>query len=727
MPDLSQSPAPETFSMGDIYYLLFRHKGKILFFTFLGVLAAVAVFFLTPPVYRSEASLLVRYVTDTTVLDSASMGERITSPARGGENLINSEIEILLSYELVEKVLDDMGFSQFMPTATNRFDRARTAAIVRSRINIEVPKSSNIITVSFDGPDPAVSQDFLKRLVDAYLQKHIEIHRAAGAYEFLSQQTDQLRTRLSETEEELRKLKYSEGVVSIDETKRNISVRTEDLTTKLGELESSLAAAKARVDIMRPFSMSVPGRTSLVWVASTTNEAARALEFKLQRLRQRENELLATYTADSIPVKGLREQIKEAERQLAGETPSMVTNSMTSGVAAPDSSTAFLEAQSNLAELQARIAVQKDFLARTLEEARKIDSVESKIVQLQRNKELQEANYKYFCQSLEHARIDEALNTGRISNIGIVQSATLPSEKMRVKLPRNMAMALMFGVLAGLGLAGFQEYFHDQTLRKSTELQATFRVPVLMTVPLQKGVRKFLREGQGGPLLLSAANESEGGASDRKESEWLTDLSDYYEVLRDRLLSSLGPVSSGPCVLGVTSCSRGAGVSTLAAGLALAFARGGEHRVVLVNGDTDSLIPQIYGVNPITGLTEMMADSEGNTAVTQHNHFVVPSRETVPPATPAGYAPRFAALIQHLRNSKVGFVIVDLPPVSETGLTLRVGRLMDGLVLVIAAENVNRHVAEHVKEMLVQSGVKIIGTVLNKQRQYVPDWVYPTC
>lgn len=721
MADLPKSQTTDTLTIGDIYYLLFRHKGKILLFTLLGVMAAVAVYFMTPAIYRSEASLLVRYVTDTTVLDSASMGERITSPARGGENVINSEIEILLSYELVDKVLDDMGFSSFMPTATNRFDRARMAAIVRSRINIEVPKSSNIINVSFDGPDPTVSQDFLKRLIDAYLQKHIEIHRAAGAYEFLSQQTDQLRTRLTETEEELRKLKYSEGVVSIEETKRNISVRTEELTKKLGELESSLAAAKARVEIMRPLSMAVPGRTSLVWVASTTNEAARALEFKLQRLRQRENELLSTYTADSIPVRGLREQITEAERQLAGEAPSMVTNSITSGGTAPDSSAAFLEAQSVLAEFKARIAVQKDFLAQTLEEARKIDAVESKIVQLQRNKELQEANYKYFCQSLEHARIDEALNSGRISNIGIVQSATLPSEKMRVKLPRNMAMALLFGVVAGLGLAVFQEYFHDQTLRKPIELQATFRVPVLMTVPMVKGARSQLREGQGVPLLLSAPGGADGGVNGQM------DMSDYYEVLRDRLLSSLGPVASLPCVLGVTSCSRGAGVSTLAAGLAFAFARGGEHRVVLVNGNTDSLTPQIYGVNPITGLAEMMADADGNTAVTQHNHFVVPSRDTIPSPTHAGYAPRFAALIQHLRSSKAGYVIVDLPPVSETGLTLRVGRLLDGMMLVIAAESVSRHVAERVKEMLVQSDVKIIGTVLNKQQQYVPDWVYPTC
>ncbi len=724
MSDLPKSALPDALAIGDIYYLFFRHKGKILVFTLLGIVAAVAVFVLTPPVYRSEASLLVRYVTDTTVLDSASMGERITSPARGGENVINSEIEILLSRDLVEKVLDDMGFSLFMPTLTNRFDRARTAAKVREKINIEVPKSSNIINISFDGPDPSTSQEFLKRLTEAYLQKHIEIHRAAGAYEFLSQQTDQLRARLSETEDDLRKLKYSEGVVSIEETKRNISLRTEELTRKLGELESSLAAATARVEVMRPVRFLAGSvQTSVVWVTSTTNEMARSLESKLQRQRQRESELLSVYTADSIPVKSIREQISETERQLTGETPSVVTNSLTSGGSAPEDRSAFREAQATLAEFQARIAVQQAILARTLEEARKIDAVESKIVQLQRNKELQEANYKYFCQSLEHARIDEALNSGRISNISIVQPATLPSEKLRVKLPRNMALALLFGLLGGVGLAGFYEYVHDQTLRKPAELKAALHVPVLMTVPLEKRARGTLEAGQVGPLLLPASNEPKGGTSDRGESGVRIDLNDYFEVLRDRLLSAMGPTPSLPYVLGVTSCARGAGVSTLAAGLALSFARGGEQRVVLVNGDSETLIPQIYGVNPVTGLTEMAADAEGNTAVTQHNHFVVPSRDAVAPLQFAGHAARFAATIQYLRNSKTGVVIVDLPPVTETSLTLRIGRLLDGVVLVIASEKVNRYVADRVKELLVQSEAKIIGTVLNKQRQYVPDWV----
>jgi Mrp family chromosome partitioning ATPase len=68
-----------------------------------------------------------------------------------------------------------------------------------------------------------------------------------------------------------------------------------------------------------------------------------------------------------------------------------------------------------------------------------------------------------------------------------------------------------------------------------------------------------------------------------------------------------------------------------------------------------------------------------------------------------------------------------MPPVTETGLTLRISRLLNGVILVIAAEKVNRHVAEHAKEWLIQSDAKIIGSILNKRRQYVPNWLYSSC
>ena len=89
----------------------------------------------------------------------------------------------------------------------------------------------------------------------------------------------------------------------------------------------------------------------------------------------------------------------------------------------------------------------------------------------------------------------------------------------------------------------------------------------------------------------------------------------------------------------------------------------------------------------------------------------------------SGSASRYDALLQYLRSSQAGFVIVDLPPVSETSLTLRIGRLLDGAVLVVAAEKVSRHLAGRVKDLMKESDVRLVGTILNKQHQYAPEWI----
>jgi uncharacterized protein involved in exopolysaccharide biosynthesis len=59
-------PAPQGFILSpqEIISTLFRHKWKILFFSFLGFAAHGGVFTLKKPPYQSTARLLIRYVTD---------------------------------------------------------------------------------------------------------------------------------------------------------------------------------------------------------------------------------------------------------------------------------------------------------------------------------------------------------------------------------------------------------------------------------------------------------------------------------------------------------------------------------------------------------------------------------------------------------------------------------------------------------------------------------------
>src|SRR5688572_9257676 len=87
-------------SLDDIYFVLFRRKWIILFFALLGTAAAVAVYVLHKPIYRSESKLLVRYVVESKSLMPLGDNSQVRSADSGGNSIISSEIEILTSLDL---------------------------------------------------------------------------------------------------------------------------------------------------------------------------------------------------------------------------------------------------------------------------------------------------------------------------------------------------------------------------------------------------------------------------------------------------------------------------------------------------------------------------------------------------------------------------------------------------------------------------------------------------
>jgi len=50
--------------VGDILFILFRHKWKILILGLMGLAAAAAIYKLYPKAYASQARLFVRYVQE---------------------------------------------------------------------------------------------------------------------------------------------------------------------------------------------------------------------------------------------------------------------------------------------------------------------------------------------------------------------------------------------------------------------------------------------------------------------------------------------------------------------------------------------------------------------------------------------------------------------------------------------------------------------------------------
>src|SRR5689334_16030634 len=99
--NFDQEPQAGGLQLGDIYYILFRHKWKILICAVAGLVAAVALFRLKPPLYNSQAKLMVHYVVDPRVLPGP--GGDVRTPDTAGASIMNAEIEILTSFDLLRE------------------------------------------------------------------------------------------------------------------------------------------------------------------------------------------------------------------------------------------------------------------------------------------------------------------------------------------------------------------------------------------------------------------------------------------------------------------------------------------------------------------------------------------------------------------------------------------------------------------------------------------------
>src|SRR5438046_814719 len=312
MQENQTAPHPAGLALADVYYVLLRRKWLIASFAVLGVVAAIVVSWLMPRVYQSEAQLYIRYVLESRSPSQVGPDDRrIRQTEETGESLINNELAILSSLDLAQQVADVIGPEKFLGHGRGGSNRYDAAVVIQRNLQAEARKRSNVIRVAFQHSDPGVVQLVLNRVIEFYFKKHAEIHAVGAFDEFLTQETDQLRSRLVQTEEQLRLAKAKAGVISIEETKQGYTVQINRIRQELLDAEAQLAERKAAADRLAELLHTRPlGATNETVVASSEKIAEyRRLNALLDNLRTKEQDLLLLYTPSNSMVKGVQGQI----------------------------------------------------------------------------------------------------------------------------------------------------------------------------------------------------------------------------------------------------------------------------------------------------------------------------------------------------------------------------------------------------------------------------------
>jgi uncharacterized protein involved in exopolysaccharide biosynthesis/Mrp family chromosome partitioning ATPase len=762
MPEIAHPPSVLSFS--GILRALFKHKRKILILALIGLLGAAAVFFFYPPAYASQAKLLVRYVIERSgvdpTIDTATTGSGSRN-AQMTETVISSEAEILSSWDLAVQTAEALGPKKVLPRASNP-SSGDAAAKISKGLKVELRKGSNILFVTYTDRSPELAPLILNELITHYFIRHLEVHRSAGAFDFVTQQTDQVRAQLNQTEDALRPLREKVGIISLATGTAALDAELAKTQDELNDAEAQLAEQKARVQEMgvadtrtKPSSASPPNASQTNTKPTAGNTAAQApaavsgdqpasaasatepasnsdiLEYqallgRLEGLHKTEGVLRSKYTDANAIVQSNQRQIQELEkkrRDLEAAHPSLpdTVRSLGHSGGGNQELNPSLE-KARLAGYEGKVAALKQRLHDVQEKINQLSDLRPQISELERKKELEEANYKYFQATLEKARIDEALDPSKMPNISAVQKASPP---MLETTFRNKLMLGLAGGGLGLGvaIALLLELVLNRTVKAPSELENQLGIPLLLSIPYRNG-------NGAGPALPAPGGESDALALPQSSNglqiaPWDTNhfVRPYAEAIRDRLnlYFERHQMTHKPKLIGVTGLSAGAGTSTLAAGLAAALSEVGDGKVLLVDVKLGpGEVHPFFKGRPALSLPAVL-EANGTAESAAENLYLATVGSSSAGLAQLGLK-KFFEMMPNLKASDFDYIIFDMPPLTQTSPTLGMSGFMDKMLMVVEAEGTSRDTVKRSYRHLVVER-KNVSVVFNKARSYTPRWL----
>jgi len=654
--------------LSDILFALFKRKWTIILCALLGIIAAATFYFLFPPVYESQAKLLVRYVLERSAVDPIDGTKPTFQTSNDSDRVIGAEIEILTSWDLamqvaqaigpkrllapapvpdpVKRVAEAVGLKQLLSPSGASATETDAARSIILGLKVLSNKGSNIIFISYENRSPEMATLVLQELLSRYFVKHLEVHRSAGAFDFVSQQTDQVRTRLNQTEDALKSLRNKTGVVSL-----------------------------------------MDGSTALTAEAAKTQEDLNAAE------------------AELAEAKALVEQTGDNKSRKWKSQPSEKTSE---------------SAKARVAGIGAKVETLKSRLHDVQQRMRQLSELTPQMEELERKQEMDEANYKYFAASLEKARIDEALDPSKMPNISAVQRPSPPVVDSKTR--NKITLALMGGGLAlGVAIVLLRGLVLNRTVGRPLELETRLHIPLMLSIPYTNSRNGHLaRPANGAP-----ANPEALAVRRRhpKLAPWEPGhfMRRYCDAIRDRLgfYFELNNLTHKPKLVGVAGFSKAAGASTLAAGLAASLSETDEGKVLLVdiNLGPEEVHPFFKG-KPAYSLTAALKP-QTEIASASDNLYLA----TVGSSSPGGLAQiglkRFFDMMPNMKASDFDYIIFDMPPLDQTSPTWGMAAFLDKFLLVVEAEKNNRDVIQRGYRKLVAERDNV-AVVVNKARSYVP-------
>jgi polysaccharide biosynthesis transport protein len=712
----------------ETWHLLRSRLWVILLVALLGGAIGSVLTFQQTPSYRATGSIEIQAPAES------ALGFQAAAPSGADgapDTYIHTQVKVLESRALrkrvIAKLTETKRLSSFAaPDWASRWKRALSSFSLEGLRGLfsaerqrtaEVPHvpafvfkvdydETRVVELICESPDPKFSADYINTVAEEYTQMQGEARfdAAKRTSSWLTLQVEDMRHQLEQSEDRLQGYARSTGMIISDGEKDNVPEE------KLKELQAELSKANAeRVEKQSVYEIATSSPAESI-PQVIDNERLSGYQVKLADLRRNLAELRSIYTPDHPRVKQVEAQIAALDSTFQKERDGVIARIRND----------FQAAQRRESLLNAAYAAQTQVVS---DRSAKLATYDILRREVETNRQL----YGALLQKIKESGVASAISA---SNIRVVDAAEVPFLPFRPVLSTNLAEGLVSGLLLGIVLIVLSDRI-NRSLKSPGEAAFHLRVPELGVIPSYEAM--VVRPSDNGIRahrgldLNGHVNGNGNGAAVEDRVELVTSQdspSAFAESFRNVLTSILlcNSTDTRPQIIVVTSATRQEGKSTSVSNLGLALAEIGQ-KVLLIDADMRKpRLHQIFSTPNSWGLSDLLREKtplkdcplEAIARATQYNGlYLLPSGPATLSTSNLLYSIRVSELLQRVRTD-FDTILIDTPPLLNISDARVIGRLADAAILVIRAGQTTRDLAMTAKQRLVDDGIAVLGTVLNR-------------
>ena len=694
------------------YFFMIKNNLKyLIIISSLVLILSIIYAMLAKDVYVSTVTIKI-IQQNQNILESSTMSHPDPNYL---DRFINNEIGVITNFNTREKtakaLLDSFNtitnkniFSVILAKAESGNGKPKTLEVLTNNlggvISVEQNPGSDVLQISAESRSATEAALIANTCAYEYQKIDLAINRAklTSIRKFLEKQNQEKLTELQLAEDTLASAQEKSGIISIN-------VQSQGLLDQLSTLDAQKQNIKIELltsnEILKQYKFFLNKQDPQL-VDYLENETSQAYITALQRQiadLQVNRDLAVSVKNPGIDISSKVKEYDQRINELKQNLNSAINSIKAEGFSGNPEQVRNLAQQLIQEEIKnSTLSVQYDQLEALTkkyeQDLKKLPKVSTELSQFQREREALQHSFFEVNQKYQEAVINELSQQG---NVFIIGEGKIPDTPAKPKRKIIIIFGLILGSILSICFILIKDYF-DDTIKSPDEIEKK-NIPLLAWIP---------------QLKLN-------GHSNDQKSEFVTlfdidaSVTESFKTLRARVQYSIMDSDLAKIIL-VTSPAEHEGKTFVSINLAASFALTNKKTLII---DSDLRRPRIHsilGVDKKPGLADHLMHDINLEQIIREIKPVYLSCITAGsiPANPdqlleSQSMQDFLQQIRHLFD----VIIIDSPPIVAVIDAEIIAKKVDGTILVISSDKTENRVMQEAIEIIQDSGVPFLGTVLN--------------